>query len=87
MSTDLHRRALGRAIEIVGGKDKLAVYLGTDKERLTRWLDGKGRPPVQVLQCVAALLRYTMLQNAGRKTPAARSRRAAPKSARGRRRR
>ena len=76
MSTDLHRRALGRALQIVGGKDKLAVYLGTDKERLTRWLNGKGRPPVQVLQCVAALLRYTMLQNAGsKKAPRARRRR------------
>lgn len=74
MSADLHRRALGRAIEIVGGKDKLAVYLGTDKERLTRWLNGKGRPSVQVLQCVAALLRYTMLERATRKT-AAKSRR------------
>ena len=74
MSADLHRRALGRALEIVGGRDKLAVYLGTDKERLTRWLNGKGRPPVQVLQCVAALLRYTMLERATRKT-AAKSRR------------
>jgi transcriptional regulator with XRE-family HTH domain len=74
MSADLHRRALGRALQIVGGKDKLAVYLGTDKERLTRWLNGKGRPPVQVLQCVAALLRYTMLERATRKT-AAKSRR------------
>lgn len=85
MSADLHRRALGRALQIVGGKDKLAVYLGADKERLTRWLNGKGRPPVQVLQCVAALLRYTMLQNAGGKTPAAPSRRAAAKRPRRRR--
>lgn len=87
MRTDLQRRALRRAVEIVGGKDKLAVYLGTDREHLARWLNGKGRPSVQVLQCVAALLRYTMLQNAVSKTPAAPSRRAAAKSPRARRRR
>lgn len=74
MRTDLQRRALRRAVEIVGGKDKLAVYLGTDREHLARWLNGKGRPSVQVLQCVAALLRYTMLERATRKT-AAKSRR------------
>lgn len=78
MKTDVKRRALRRAVEIVGGKDKLAVYLGTEREHLARWLNGKGRPPVQVLQCVAALLRYTMLQNAGSKTTAP-SRRAAAK--------
>ena len=74
MKPNVHRRALSRAVEIVGGKDRLAVYLGTDREHLSKWLAGKARPPVQVLQCVAALLRYTMLERATRKT-AAKSRR------------
>jgi hypothetical protein len=64
MTPNLHRRALSRAVEIVGGKARLAVYLGTDQERLAKWLAGRARPPVQVLQCVSALLRYAMLQRA-----------------------
>ena len=75
MKRDLNKRALRRAVEIVGGKNKLAVYLGADKERLAGWLNGKGRPPVQVLQCVAALLRYTMLQRSAAKSPRPRRRR------------
>jgi hypothetical protein len=74
MKPNVHRRALSRAIEIVGGKDRLAVYLGAERQQLAKWLGGKARPPVQVLQCVSALLRYTMLERATRKT-AAKSRR------------
>ena len=68
MKPNLYQRALSRAVEIVGGRARLAVYLGADQERLAKWLAGKTRPPVQVLQCVSALLRHTMLQRGTKKT-------------------
>ena len=61
MKADLYRRAFSRAVQIAGGRQRLAEYLGAEPQRLEQWLAGKGRPPVEVLQTLARLLKHKLL--------------------------
>jgi hypothetical protein len=74
MPSDLYKRALRRAGEILGGPDALAAYLGVDSERIAKWTAGGARPPARVMKSVAAVIRHQMLKNCPR--PAAKRRRA-----------
>jgi hypothetical protein len=62
MASDLYRRALARAAEIIGGRERLAGYLRVDVQRLSEWSTG-ARPPVRVLQSLAELLKRHWLAN------------------------
>ena len=44
----VHRRTLGRAIEIAGGDDKLALFLGVPLADLKRWYAGEAELPVKI---------------------------------------
>ena len=68
MAADLYRRAFARAAEILGGKAQLANHLKIDLERLSKWSTRAGQPPVQVLQCLADLLKHEVVTNY-RRTP------------------
>lgn len=61
MKADLYRRAFSRALEISGSRERLAAYLRTEPERVDEWLTGKRRPPVEVLQTLARLLKHKLL--------------------------
>jgi len=61
MKVDLYQRAFHRALKISGSRERLARYLGAEPERVDEWLAGKGRPPVEVLQTLARLLKCKLL--------------------------
>lgn len=63
MAADLYRRAFARGAEILGGKRRLANYLEVDLERLDTWSTLTVHPPVQVLQSLAAILKYEILKD------------------------
>ena len=63
MATDLYRRVFARAADILGGRERLARYLGIDSQLLEKWSMPGTRPPEQVLQSVAQLLRRELLRN------------------------
>jgi hypothetical protein len=45
MTTSVHSRVLQRAAEMLGGRDKLAKYLGVSLADVTRWIAGAAKPP------------------------------------------
>ena len=45
MTTSVHSRVLQRAAEMLGGRDKLAKYLGVPLADVTRWIGGAVKPP------------------------------------------
>jgi hypothetical protein len=69
MRVELRRRAFHRALEILGGEEQLATYLGVDSECLAKWSAGAGQPPLKILQSVAALLKHEMLKGYMRMPP------------------
>jgi len=62
MGGAVHKRVFERAVRIVGGRDKLARYLGSDRRQLSKWSTA-ARPPVYVLQALAHLLEQMLLKN------------------------
>jgi hypothetical protein len=44
----VHRRTLGRAIEIAGGDERLALFLGVPLADLKRWYAGEAELPARV---------------------------------------
>jgi DNA-binding transcriptional regulator YdaS (Cro superfamily) len=44
----VHRRTLGRAIEIAGGDEKLALFLGVPLAELKRWHAGEADLPAKM---------------------------------------
>jgi hypothetical protein len=47
MASGIYSRALHRAAELLGGRDKLAAYLGVPASEVQSWLSGT-RPPQAV---------------------------------------
>jgi hypothetical protein len=45
MTTSVHSRVLQRAAEMLGGRDKLAQYLGVPVADVTRWISGTTKTP------------------------------------------
>ena len=45
MTSSIYSRALQRAAELIGGRDKLAAYLGVPLADLQKWISGATRPP------------------------------------------
>jgi hypothetical protein len=62
MAADLCRRAIVRAAEILGGREKLAEYLKTNMQQLRLWSQSE-TPPEQVLQSLASVLRHEITKN------------------------
>ena len=63
MTTNLYRQAFARAAEILGGKEQLAKYLGSDPAHVGKWSSFAVLPPVQVLQSIAHLLKEELVKN------------------------
>jgi hypothetical protein len=47
-SQSVYARALGRAADILGGKDKLRAALHVPMHSLDEWLAGRGEPPPDI---------------------------------------
>lgn len=45
MAASVHARAVRRAVELVGGRDKLAAALQVPRAEIERWLADEKRPP------------------------------------------
>ena len=44
-ASSIYSRALQRAAELLGGRDKLAKYLDLDPSDVQKWISGAVRPP------------------------------------------
>lgn len=44
-ATSIYSRALQRAAELLGGRDRLAKYLEADPSDVQKWISGEARPP------------------------------------------
>jgi hypothetical protein len=44
-ASSIYSRALQRAAELLGGRDKLAKYLDADSADVQKWISGAVRPP------------------------------------------
>ena len=75
MVADLYKRALARAAEILGGREKLAKHLRTDLQQLQRWSSAASRPPEHALQSLVRILRGELVKNYKRNTRIFRSNR------------
>jgi ribosome-binding protein aMBF1 (putative translation factor) len=62
MASNLYKGVFLRATEILGGKEQLAAHLKVDLERLRKWSSNSSRPPVQVLQSLAELLKQELMK-------------------------
>jgi hypothetical protein len=51
-----HHRALAKAIEIIGGVDKLAAWLGVSPRNVNLWLNRSPRIPTQIFLRVVDIL-------------------------------
>jgi len=56
VSASVYSRALLRAAELVGGRDKLAKVLRVPKEDLDNWIAGEAKPPREVSMRVVDLI-------------------------------
>ena len=74
MPTQMLKKAIARAAELLGGEDALAKYLGTDTERVRRWMRASTPPPDRVLQSVSRVLAAGMVHKARQEKSATRKR-------------
>jgi len=65
MPSELHRKLLERAAEIVGGKTELCRRLDVDRHALEFWLSGRATPPEYVFLAAADLVLADDLSRAG----------------------
>ena len=56
MSASVYSRALLRAAELIGGRDKLATLLRVPKAELDNWIAGEAMPPREVFLRVVDLI-------------------------------
>ena len=60
MAASVYSRALLRAAELLGGRDRLAKVLRAPKAELDQWIGGEAKPPREVfLQVVDLILDET----------------------------
>jgi DNA-binding transcriptional regulator YdaS (Cro superfamily) len=74
MSTQMLKKAVARAAEVLGGEDALAAYLGTDTEQVRRWMRASTPPPARVLQSISCVIRAEIVRKATRAKLATRKR-------------
>ena len=55
-SQSVYARALHRAADILGGKDKLRAALHVPMHSLEEWLEGHSEPPIEVFLKVVDIL-------------------------------
>ena len=48
MASSVYSRALRKAAELLGGRDKLARHLGAPQADIDKWIVGEGKPPLAV---------------------------------------
>jgi len=66
MATSVYSRALQRAAEMLGGRDKVAKYLGVPQADVTRWISGAAKPPrLHFLRAVEFIIDETALPPGG----------------------
>jgi hypothetical protein len=56
MATSVYSRAVRKAAELVGGRDKLARTLKVPREEIDKWLADQGKPPRDVFLRVVDLI-------------------------------
>jgi hypothetical protein len=56
MSLCRSAEALHRAAELLGGRDRLAIFLAVPLHRLQNWLSGREDPPYDVLAAAVDVL-------------------------------
>ena len=56
VSVTVYSRALLRATELVGGRDKLASVLTVPREHIDKWISGDANPPREVFLRVVDLI-------------------------------
>ena len=56
MTVSVYSRALLRAAELLGGRDKLARVLQLPKDELDRWIRGDANPPREVFLRVVDII-------------------------------
>jgi hypothetical protein len=44
-------QTLAQAVEALGGRERLAVFLGVPQEQLAAWLAGEEAPPREAILC------------------------------------
>jgi hypothetical protein len=63
MAADLYQRAIARAAEILGGRQRLASYLQTDATRLAKWGRRGARPPLEVILAITQVVHWEWFGN------------------------
>ena len=56
MTASVYSRALLRAAELIGGRDKLASALRVPKDELDKWIGGDAKPPREVFLRVVDII-------------------------------
>jgi hypothetical protein len=56
MSFSVYSRALSRAAELLGGRDKLAKILQVPTAELDKWISDKAKPPREIFLRVVDLI-------------------------------
>lgn len=74
--SNVYRRTLARAIEVAGGQEKLASFLGSSPTELKKWASGETNPPMPIfLAMVDVVAANALTPIALTNLPAARARR------------
>jgi hypothetical protein len=74
MAKAVYRRSVEMAVEILGGNDAVAKYLGVTADDVLSWLDGKSEPAINFFLRLVDLIEQTTV-NAARSATVVRSRR------------
>ena len=56
MTASVYSRALLRAVELLGGRDKLARVLRAPKDELDKWIAGDAKPPRELFLRVVDII-------------------------------
>ena len=68
MGNEIYQRSVGMAVEILGGSEAVARYLGVETEQILSWLDGTTEPAAKLFQRIVELIENTTVAAAGTTT-------------------
>lgn len=74
MGNWVYQRSIGMAVEILGGNDAVARYLGVHTEEVLSWVEGKTEPGKNFFQRIVELIEQNTVK-AARTATVVRSRR------------
>lgn len=74
--SNVYTRALARAIEVAGGTEPLAAFLGSSAAEVNKWLTGETFPPMPIFLAIVDVIAANALTPAALENlPIARARR------------